>query len=522
MSAITHLSVLIVGAGPTGLVLALTLAQNGIPIRIIEKDIKYHVGQRGAGIQPRTLEVFKLLGVLPDVLEKGIPLLPINTYKLPGDVEVKTTTRLVPELEPTPSEPYINPWTLGQANTEAILRNHLKRIGHRVELGTELRDFEQRADYITAHIAREDGGQESIEIVTCHWLVGADGGKSTVRRQLGLTFLGESLATEIIIGDVEVGGVDYDHWHVWRGPLMPMVSLRPTEEKGLCAFSVSGQVDYEKIMVDDEELFKAIRKGSDRGDLRFGTVRWKSNYRPASASLLSTFTEERLPVIKFMIEETSSLFRQTFMKASENKDGWQRRDHMRQLGVNYRWSSIVLDERTPASAPDAVKEPVDVYGINSDGVPRAGDRAPDAPGLVDVQSRDVDSQPTSLFDTFSLTRHTVLIFSPDDTEAGLVLEAVRSYPRDLVRSVVVCPRHALATSSIGGADLALIDRDGHAYSTYAVETDAFTIVVVRPDGVIGAIATSVEGVKKYFRDVFLRWTEVEDNHWMKELLLRQK
>ncbi|KZT07591.1 monooxygenase [Laetiporus sulphureus 93-53] len=547
----TTLPVLIVGAGPTGLVLGLTLAQNGIPFRIIDKETKYHIGQRGAGIQPRTLEAYNLLGVLPDIVEKGVPHRPMRIYKLPGGVEVERSFYLVPPANPEPSKPYINPWLIGQATTEAILRAHLEKFGHRVELGTELRGFEQSADGVTVQIARKEGEHETLETVTCRWLVGADGGKGVVRKQLGLTFLGESLQAELIIGDIEVGNLDSDvSSSRYAIPNDTAVVLRPSEEKGLFFVAVSGSdVDYAKIMADDDALLETIRKVTNRNDLEFGVVRWKSDYRPsvrmvnkfgegrvflagdaahihsptggqglnsgvqdalnlgwklalvekglATPSLLSTFNEERHPVIKFMLTETTAIFRQRFAATATTpfgRDGWQRGQHLQQLGVNYRWSSIVRDER----APDVVKEPMDVYGINSDDVPRAGDRAPDAPGLVDVKGGDA----TSLFRIFSPSRHTVLIFSSDETKAKSALDALKPYPRDVLRSVIIYPQDAQSTASIGGADLVLVDRDGYAYSDYAVEKDAFTIVAVRPDGVIGAIAAGAEGLTQYFHGVF--------------------
>ena len=55
------------GAGPTGLILAIALARNGVPVRIIEKDAQHHVGQRGAGLMPRTLEVYRMLEVADDI-----------------------------------------------------------------------------------------------------------------------------------------------------------------------------------------------------------------------------------------------------------------------------------------------------------------------------------------------------------------------------------------------------------------------------------------------------------------------
>jgi len=139
MSSADILPVLIAGGGPTGLVLALTLVKNGIRVRIIQKDPQFHAGQRGAGIQPRTLEAYNLLGVLPDVLKEGIPITPIRYYKLPGGIEPLETFYMLPPEDPTPSTPFINAWILGQNKAEEILREHLAQYGCEVELCTELR-----------------------------------------------------------------------------------------------------------------------------------------------------------------------------------------------------------------------------------------------------------------------------------------------------------------------------------------------------------------------------------------------
>src|SRR5271154_5886264 len=63
--------VLIVGAGPTGLTLAIDLARRGVPFRLIEAANRPFAGSRGKGLQPRTLEVFDDLGVIEDILAAG-------------------------------------------------------------------------------------------------------------------------------------------------------------------------------------------------------------------------------------------------------------------------------------------------------------------------------------------------------------------------------------------------------------------------------------------------------------------
>lgn len=121
----------------------------------------------------------------------------------------------------------INVLLLGQASLEKILRSHLQKYGCEVELSTELRSFEQHSNHVVARVVKTAGETETVEMVTCHWLVGTDGAKGNilllccfflrsadppigiVRKELGLTFSGETRHNEhYILGDIEVQGLD--------------------------------------------------------------------------------------------------------------------------------------------------------------------------------------------------------------------------------------------------------------------------------------------------------------------------
>ena len=115
-----------VGSGPSGLVLALSLAKNDIPVRVIEKNSGYHVGQRGSGLHPRTLELYGFLGVLPDITKNSIRLLPRCIYEMPEGREPSRIFDLAPHEEPTPFIPYV--CTLPQYNTGVLTRSC--RIAH--------------------------------------------------------------------------------------------------------------------------------------------------------------------------------------------------------------------------------------------------------------------------------------------------------------------------------------------------------------------------------------------------------
>ncbi|KAL1739501.1 FAD binding domain-containing protein, partial [Schizophyllum fasciatum] len=110
----TSVDVLVVGAGPSGLVTALCLAQNGLRVRIIDKLTTPRRGQKGSGIQPRTLELYKELGVLDDLQKRAELAQPIVHYKLPGGTEVVREFAMIPRVDSTPDTPYANILMLGQ------------------------------------------------------------------------------------------------------------------------------------------------------------------------------------------------------------------------------------------------------------------------------------------------------------------------------------------------------------------------------------------------------------------------
>ena len=163
----------------------------------------------------------------------------------------------------------------------------------------------------------------------------------------------------------------------------------------------------------------------------------------------------------------------------------QRSSLLKQLGINCRWSSIVLDERTPRTV-DEKREP---YGAEEEDTLKAGDRAPNATGLVGV----ADVHVTSLFNVFSPTRHTVLIFGGDHAHIRSIVGALARYPKRIVSSVVLLSAGDKATTAVDGADATLRSGDAIAYDTYGMSDGQTFAVIVRPYGAIGAIVSGDEG-----------------------------
>ncbi|OCH86094.1 hypothetical protein OBBRIDRAFT_814754 [Obba rivulosa] len=535
--------VLIAGAGPAGLALALTLLKNGISVRILDKNLEYHVGQRAIGTSPRTQEVWNLLGVLPDIKAASTTPKPVSVYKLPGGREVVKEVTIKMETEPTPAIPYWHTVILGQEHTETILRSHLAKHGCDVELGAELISFEQHPDHVTAQVRKVQDG--STETVTCHWLVGTDGAKGIVRKLLGLTFWGETREEhQQLLVDLHLKGLNREV----RGFYL---FIRPTEYND-DSFNMIGSangLDITKIVEDPKELTAFVRASTDRDDIEIGKIKWISQYRPvqtgdgkipnirmvnkfgkgrvfvagdfpaggqgmnssiqdsfnlgwklalvekglASPYLMSTYNDERLPVIAKMLNISTDLFDRAIADTAD-ESAWDRSGQLLQLGIHYRWSPIVIDER--AEAGDDLKS-ANPYGVTG-GAVRAGDRAPDAPGLRGIEDLDAT---TSLFRVFGPSYHTALIFAPRGEALESLLAALKRYPMKALRIALIVPKDGAVPSTVN-VDLILSDEEGHAYTGYGVGNDGAMMVIVRPDGVIGGFLQSAEGVGRYFDRLF--------------------
>lgn len=182
------------------------------------------------------------------------------------------------------------------------------------------------------------------------------------------------------------------------------------------------------------------------------------------------------------------------------KSGWTRGSTLRQLGVNYRWSEIVLDERRPAGEEATVWKP---YGEEGDAV-QAGDRAPDAPGLIPLPST---APAKTLFDLLNPTRHTAFIFPPAsglDSSTTAAIDAL-THIASTVGSPTLETFIITSTESFvpPPAISAFFDSERHARLAYGVDGSAVVVAIVRPDGVLGGWVGGAEGVKAYFAKILM-------------------
>lgn len=225
----------------------------------------------------------------------------------------------------------------------------------------------------------------------------------------------------------------------------------------------------------------------------------------ASPTLLDSYNDERLPVIASMLNKTTLLHNKTFTPASDPTTAFRRGHELHQLGVNYRSSGILVDE---TSNPEGTQLTTDPYRDGEDGQVRAGDRAPDAPGLVDLRTKD---KSRNVFDFFKTTHHTIFVFSPSQELSSKCFSNLDAFfpseKRFLLQKVVVIPKGSSARFEAGGLGsevTVMEDAEGHAYAGYNIEAKDLPVVIVRPDGWIGATVRDERGVQEYLERIFLK------------------
>ena len=198
MSASTHLlpdvltDVLIVGAGPVGLSLALELARRGIRFRLIDQSAGPSTTSKAVGVHARTMEIFETLGLAERMISEGV-IVRHGSFHLEGGKLLELSFG-----ELSTMYPYV--LCLPQSVTEGILIDELERLGARVERNTRLESFEQASEGVHALVAGADGERH----IASRFLVGCDGAHSTVRHALGLEFHGAPYPEQLILADVKV------------------------------------------------------------------------------------------------------------------------------------------------------------------------------------------------------------------------------------------------------------------------------------------------------------------------------
>ncbi|MFL6710542.1 MAG: FAD-dependent monooxygenase [Massilia sp.] len=261
--------VLIVGAGPTGMALALWLTAQGVGVRIIDKSAGPGETSRAMAVQARTLELYRQLDLAEPVIAAGHRNPAANMW-----VGGKKKARISLQDAGAGLSPYPFLLVYPQDQHEALLVDKLAALGVTVERNTELLSFEDRGAHVSARLRLPDGSEQQCQ---ARYLAACDGARSTVRHQLGIDFEGGTYRHVFYVADVEVDGVS--------PPGEVHIALDHADFVLLMAYGTAnryrliGTVQDERAEHAETLRFEDVAKQALQGlDIAVGTLHWFSTY----------------------------------------------------------------------------------------------------------------------------------------------------------------------------------------------------------------------------------------------------
>ena len=185
--------VIVVGAGPVGMLTALALVQGGASVTVLEKEPGIVESPRAAVYFPSTLIVLEELGLLDELLAIGFTNKTFGTHVPEFGYSSVVTT------EPIEGIPYDYQLHAGQHDVARVAMEHAKTLGVEVLFEHEVTALENGADGVTLTVATPEGEKT----FAAKWLIGADGARSTVRRLAGIEFEGHTWPERFVATNVK-------------------------------------------------------------------------------------------------------------------------------------------------------------------------------------------------------------------------------------------------------------------------------------------------------------------------------
>ena len=186
-------TVLIVGAGPTGLALACGLRHRGVDVQVLDRSKSPATTTRALGVQPRGRQILDRLGALDSLLGEAVP-------ETDFDVYVNGRHALHVNINVLGGPDDDGPLRVSQTLIERSLRERLRQLGVEVQWDHEVVGADEGPEGISATVRTSTG----MESVRAKWLVGCDGAHSTVRKAIGASFEGTAYPETFLLGDVSL------------------------------------------------------------------------------------------------------------------------------------------------------------------------------------------------------------------------------------------------------------------------------------------------------------------------------
>ncbi|RTL44554.1 MAG: monooxygenase [Candidatus Melainabacteria bacterium] len=531
-----RLPVLIVGAGPVGLTMALALSISGIKFRIVDKAPHRSDKSKALGIHARTLELLETLGVVDTFLKNGHIVHATNLFC--GSQKIVHFS-----LDEIPS-PYPFALMVPQSETERLLAEELSERGIDIEREMEVTNFLQDDDKVTTTIKHADGKEETIQ---SNWLIGCDGAHSTIRHTLGLTFDGETYEEGFATIDCYVDWDNSDdelHGYVCEEGIVfffPMGNRRyrivancpPHKAEDLltlekmqelvnhrCAkniplsnpqwvtyFTINRRsvkqynVGRAFICGDAAHVHSPVMgQGMNTGMQDALNLAWKIELVEkgiAARELLESYNNERHPVGQNLLNSTDAMTKLVTLRSPVSQEV---RNHLIPLianqdvlheracrkismvGLNYRASSIVGEYRESIS--HVFRHPIaeGPAWLEFGHGPLPGDRAPDG----EVHSAN-SATPSTLFEQTRGFSHFALLFSGlhKDSLHGINLEnaiqQIKERYSEFIRPLIIVSGDSLPSGA--NEQGTLLDKDGSLHHKYGSFHNC--LYLIRPDGYVG-------------------------------------
>jgi len=524
--------VLVVGAGTTGLSLAIELARRNIPFRLIDRLPEAATTSRALGTQSRTVEVFRLMGIPQANLQPSVRI---------RALQVKERDRTLTRITFPDTGGGGVPVVMNQADTERVLTERLLQLGGRVERGVELESFQVDSDRVTSSLMTPEGAQS----ITCRYLVGCDGANSTVRRVAGIPFAGTTYDEQFLLEDVDLEwDIPHDAITIWFSDEAGIVGAIPLPQEGrwrlivalpLSESNVAFHADPASIAARTEEAlyrragvsfrrrgdplwasaFHIHRKQADHyrsgpvflaGDaahvhspvggqgMNTGiqdafNLGWKlalATRGEAATGLLDTYETERFPIARSVLRGTdlgtrlilssnqaARTFREWLLPVAAALPPARRQllATISELNVGYPKSPLSIAADVPR---DSLR-----FLERAPGGLDPGQRVPDG-ALREPQT----GEPVALFDLFA--RGWTMLLFPDRSGNPGVIAAQNDAARQVRATVGDTVQSFIVARSLPAGELAapgLIDGDGDVARHFGAPHGLVTLV--RPDGYLG-------------------------------------